>query len=181
MSTTQFFKREQKPIHGLNEEQLREAFDIYEKKVAEKIFEEVKSEYGVELEEGEIKDFIKVFISKGMTKGMELVADTSLVTDYYKHVKNIVTDNRCGVIDISDNSFYPCRIGEHWSTISKILEEKYKDLYEPFIELMHIHKGMNEYNGITRDYLDKFIISNFKFVAELNNLNSYLDNAKTEW
>jgi hypothetical protein len=173
-----FFKRNPKLTHGLTEEQLIEAFNIYQKKIDNEVFEEVKAEYGVELEDGETKDFLKVFISKGVTKGMELVSDTSIVTDYYKQVKEIKTDDRCGVIDNSDNIFYPCMLGEHWKTISNILEEKYPDLYEPFVELMHVKRGEDEFEGVTRTQLDRFIMNNFKLIGELRVLDEYLNEAR---
>ncbi|MDX5853484.1 hypothetical protein SIM22_04975 [Bacillus cereus group sp. BfR-BA-01363] len=58
MTTTTFFKREQKPIRGLNEEQLKEAFMLYEEKVANGIFSEVASEYGIEFTDKKTKDFL---------------------------------------------------------------------------------------------------------------------------
>ncbi|MFJ8528465.1 hypothetical protein [Bacillus sp. NPDC094106] len=177
MATTKFFKREQKPIHGLDEEQLKKAFVMYEEKVAKEIFDEVAKEYNVEFTDEKTKDFLKVFISKAMTHGMELMSNTALVTDYYKEQKQIETDNRRGVIDMSDGSFYPCGMGEHWRTLSKILDEKYKHLYEPFIELMHLHKGLEEFNGITRDYLDGFIMNTFQFVGELQSMKEYVTDA----
>ena len=121
MTTTTFFKREQKPIRGLNEEQLKEAFILYEEKVANDIINEITSEYGVEFTDEKTKDFLQVFISKAMTQGMELAGNPSLVTDYYKEQKQIKADNRRGVIDVTDDAFYPCGIGEHWCTLSRVL------------------------------------------------------------
>lgn len=121
MTTTTFFKREQKPIRGLNEEQLKEAFILYEEKVANDIINEITSEYGVEFTDEKTKDFLQVFISKAMTQGMELAGNPSLVTDYYKEQKQIKADNRRGVIDVPDDTFYPCGIGEHWCTLSRVL------------------------------------------------------------
>ncbi|MCM0006145.1 MULTISPECIES: hypothetical protein [Bacillus cereus group] len=178
--TTTFFKRESRPVHGLNEDELREALVIYEEKVTAEIIAEFESEYNISLGDSE-KKVIDIFISKAMTKGMEIVADTSLVTDYYWKVKKIEIDDRLGVLDKSDNTFYPCNVGEHWTTLSNILDEKYENLYEPFIELMHIKKGEDEYDGVTRDYLDKFIMDTFQFLGQNRELSGYLEEAKTEW
>lgn len=175
--TTTFFKREQKPIRGLNEEQLKEAFMLYEKKVANDIFTEIASEYGVEFTDEKTKDFLQVFISKALTQGMELASNPDLVTDYYKEQKQIKTDNRRGVIDVTDDTFYPCGIGEHWRTVSRILDDKYNHLYEPFMELMHLNKGIDVFNGITREYLDKFIMKTFQFVGELQSIKEHVADA----
>ncbi|AFV21638.1 MULTISPECIES: hypothetical protein [Bacillus] len=179
MTTTTFFKREQKPIRGLTEEQLKEAFMLYEEKVANDIFSEIALEYGVEFTDEKTKDFLQVFINKAMTQGMELAGNPSLVTDYYKEQKQIETDNRRGVIDVTDNTFYPCGIGEHWLTLSIILKGKYNHLHEAFIQLMYLHKGgVGQFNGITREYLDEFIMKTFQFVGELQPIQEHIADAR---
>lgn len=178
MTKTTFFKREQKPIRGLSEEQLKEAFILYEEKVANDIFNEVALECGIEFTDKKTKDFLQIFISKALTQGMELASSPDLVTDYYKEQKQIETDNRRGVIDVTDNTFYPCGIGEHWRTLSNILDDKYHVLYEPFIELMHLNKGLNEFNGITREYLDEYIMKTFQFVGQLQPIQEYIADAR---
>lgn len=174
MTTTQFFKREEKKIHGLTEEQLREAFDIYEKKVTQEIFDEVAKEYNVEFKEDETKRFIGVFISKAIFKGMELVQDTSLVTDYYKEAKQIQTDNRCGIVDRTDDTFYPCSFGSHWQKIKEVMQEKYADKYEALEEMTYSLDNKTTYKGITKQEIDEFIMNNFSLLGGTNAIESYL-------
>lgn len=176
----QFFKRGYKPIHNLTEDELKEALTLYEEKVSKDIFKEVSNQHGLDFDGyDDVVAVINLFVSKAITKGMEIGNDTSLVIDHYRQVKDIEEDDRCGVEYVIDGSFYPCRLGEHWSTIGIILEEKREDLYEPFIELMHIWKGEKDvYEGVTRDFLDKFIMDNFKLIGEYQSLDSHIKNAK---
>lgn len=79
-----------------------------------------------------------------------------------------------GVVDKTDDTFYDCVFAEHWQTIEKILEEKYPDLYEAFIEMTYGHKEVKEHKGITREYLDGFILDNFQLIGGRNSLDSYI-------
>lgn len=79
-----------------------------------------------------------------------------------------------GVVDKSDSTFYDCVFAEHWQTIQKIFEEKYPVLYEAFIEMTYGHKEVKEHKGITREYLDSFILENFELIGGRNSLDSYI-------
>ena len=172
MSETVFFKREKRNIHGLTEEQLREAFDIYEQKVSEEVIEEIENEYGVKFEEKETRDLISRFISKGILKGMELSQNTELVTDYYKEVKKIENDKRVGVIDKTDNQFYASAIGKHWDVLKEVMEDKYPDKFEALI--FFTANEEDSFENFTRNEIDSFILDNFEFKGNSLELRNYV-------
>lgn len=174
MSTTQFFKREESRIHDLSETQLREAFVLYENKVTNELIQEVEEEYGVSFEEESVRKLLGVFISKALGRGMEITHNTHVVTDFYKEQKNIETDTRCGVLDKSTRSFYPCATAEHWKTLLDILKQDYPDKYEALEEMSYGVEPKEEYKGIQKKTLDQFIMDNFELLGGVNVIESYL-------
>ncbi|MBT3123188.1 MULTISPECIES: hypothetical protein [Bacillus subtilis group] len=171
-----FFKK-QKPVHDLTDDQLDEAFILYKEKVQDELIKDLEKTYNFSLDDEDTVDFIKHVIDLGIKEGMSIALDTHSVTDYYKSVKNIETDPRCGVVVKEDDSFYGCGVGEHWATLTEIIKSRYKNLYKPFIELTNINPGLDEYGGITRVDLDSFILNNFRFVGEGKKLLSYIEDA----
>lgn len=77
-----------------------------------------------------------------------------------------------GVVDRKDNTFYDCDYAHHWETIIKILQEKYPKLYQAF-EILNLRAGLMEYNGITRMYLDRYIMDNFELVGGSKPIDDY--------
>jgi len=166
--------------HNLTEAQLREAFDIYEKKVIDDIFTDMKAECGIDVseEDASTKPFLTMLVSKAIGKGMEIVTENQKVIDYYLKTKNLEAEVTCGVLDRTDNILYPCSTGTHWKKISEIIEQKYPQYHEAFNVMMYEEKGVNEYQGVTRKQLDDFILTTFQLEGEMMELNFYIDDAK---
>lgn len=171
-----FFKKQQ-PVHNLTDDQLDEAFILYKEKVQNDLIKDLEKTYNFPLDDEDTVDFIKHVIDLGIKEGMSISVDTHSVTDYYKSVKNIETDTRCGVIVKEDDSFYCCGVGEHWAMLTEIIKSRYTNLYKPFMELTNINPDIDKYGEITRVDLDSFILKNFRFVGEGKKLLSYIEDA----
>lgn len=76
----------------------------------------------------------------------------------------------CGVIDKSNNTFYECKFGEHWSRVMQIVEEKHPRYASP-LKLMYATHRIDEHNGVTRDEVEQFI---FELVGEQKSLDEYV-------
>ena len=80
-----------------------------------------------------------------------------------------------GVVDKSDNTFYDCGLTQHWKEIKNILQNKHPELYDALDELQ-FKSGCNvSSNGVTREYLDNFIIKNFELIGGSKDLEFYLE------
>lgn len=173
MGNGTYFKQVRHP-HGLTEDQLVKAYTLYEEKITGDIFKELEDEQGLDHGNDEMKTYLKMYISKGLLKGMELALDSSLVTDHYKEVKKIKTDTRCGVLDVTDGEFYGCAVGGHWETIDYILLTKYQDIYGAFVEMTRIDSSKDSHEGTTREWLDNFILTSFQLLGGSMVLREYL-------
>lgn len=174
MTTTQLFKREERRIHGLTEDELREAFDLYETKLKNELIQEVEEEYGVSFDDEAVQKLLGIFIGKAIRKGMEITQNTHLVTDFYKEAKGVETDTRCGVFDKHTQSFYPCSFGEHWKILLGILKQEYPDKHEALEEMSYGSEPKEQFNGIYKKELDQFIMDNFQLLGGINVIESYL-------
>lgn len=79
-----------------------------------------------------------------------------------------------GVVDKSDNTFYDCSFAHHWATVQKILEEKYPNLHEAFIEMTYEDTNLIQYKEVSRESLDSFLLNNFELIGNRNSLESYV-------
>ncbi|MGX4583341.1 hypothetical protein [Paenibacillus chitinolyticus] len=78
-----------------------------------------------------------------------------------------------GVIDKSDNTFYNCSFGEHWAKIRQIVEQKYPELQDP-LDAMYFDERLTEYEGVTRESIESFIISNFELTGGTKPVHEYM-------
>lgn len=169
--TTNFFKRTTQNIHGLEENQLIEAFALYEEKIKNEIIQEVEKEYGVAFDDENVRNLIRTFITKAMKKGMELSLNTSLVTDHYKEAKEMENDKRIGVLDKTTGKFYECDYGSHWKMIQEILKNEYPYKYEKL--QFYIKESL--FNDPKREELDFFILENFELKGATFPIQKYLE------
>ena len=78
-----------------------------------------------------------------------------------------------GVVDKSDNSFYDCARVYHWSKIREIIEHKYPNLHKP-LEAMYFNEYLTEYEGVTRESIESFIMDNFELIGETKPIHEYM-------
>lgn len=78
-----------------------------------------------------------------------------------------------GVMDRSDNTFYDCGFTHHWTTIREIIKSKYPELHEP-LENMYFDEQINEYEGVTRETVESFIMDNFQLIGQTKPIHEYL-------
>lgn len=167
----QFFKKAVKPIKGLTEEQLLEAFDMYEDSLVKEIIEELEEEFEVDV--APLGNIIKRILVNGMTVGMKIAQEPHIVTDFYIEAKQLKVDNRQGVLDKTTGIFYDCRFGDHWVTVQGVLEDHYSYYYEAFVEMNY--NNSDQYKDVTRTDLDSFILSNFEFIGETAPITFYVE------
>lgn len=93
--------------------------------------------------------------------------------------KNLVLNNQkngqsgLGVLDLSRNSFHSCDMGEHWHTIRSLIKDSYDRLYGAF-KMFQYDKTLKEFEGIKKEELEQFILSNFLLIGESKELSDYL-------
>lgn len=78
-----------------------------------------------------------------------------------------------GVLDVQANIFYDCEFVHHWPTIQAIVEKSYPPYHEP-LQLMYMFEDLEEHNGITREEVEKFIMTNFELYGGTKRLQEYL-------
>ncbi|CUB51677.1 hypothetical protein BN2127_JRS10_01196 [Bacillus subtilis] len=78
-----------------------------------------------------------------------------------------------GVVDKHEKTFYECTFGEHWRTVENILETKYPEQFEAYLQLNYENK--EEHNGFTHKQLDRFILNTFELVGEMRSIENHLD------
>lgn len=79
-----------------------------------------------------------------------------------------------GVVDNSDNTFYDCGFTGHWPKVQEIIQEKYPHYYEPLMQMSY-GSARDEYNGVTREEVDAFVLNTFTFTGGNKELGSYLE------
>ncbi|MGX1266651.1 hypothetical protein RKD55_004595 [Rossellomorea marisflavi] len=78
-----------------------------------------------------------------------------------------------GVADTSDNTFYHCEFAHHWQTVMEIINTKYPHFGEALRE-MYFDDKIKEYNGVTRQELDHFILDRFELTGGNKRIDSYM-------
>ncbi|MCY7486387.1 hypothetical protein [Paenibacillus alvei] len=78
-----------------------------------------------------------------------------------------------GVFDRSENMFYDCGFTYHWTTIRKIIEQRYPS-YQDALDVMYHNDEVAEHNGVSREELDNFIVDNFELVGATKPIYEYL-------
>lgn len=78
-----------------------------------------------------------------------------------------------GIVDKINKAFYPCGFGGHWNKLMDVVTDKHSKYGEP-LDRMYTYSDMDEYNGVTREELDKFIMDNFEFVGGTKPMSEYL-------
>lgn len=100
-------------------------------------------------------------------------------TNEYKELKLKYDKQGCGVtglgvFDKSKNTFYDCSLARHWQTIMEIIEYHYTHLHEAFLQ-MYGDNELNEYDGITRQEIETFIMNNFELVGGSRQISGYMN------
>lgn len=150
----------------------------YEKSVRFAIFEFMRT-----LEDEELEKILHEYVSKDNVEAItfEDDADCERITHYLmqtQRYKDLVFNYQergisgLGVVDNSDKTFYPCDFAHHWQTVGAILRKKHGDYGIAFDEIMY--HNQKEYNGITSEDLDKFILETFKLVGETKSIEQQL-------
>ncbi|MNN80686.1 hypothetical protein D3C81_1974400 [compost metagenome] len=78
-----------------------------------------------------------------------------------------------GVLDVQANIFYDCGFTNHWPTIQRIIEETYPQYHEP-VRLMYLYEKLMEHDGVTREEVENFIMTNFELYGGTKPLQEYL-------
>ena len=78
-----------------------------------------------------------------------------------------------GVADTSDNTFYHCGFAHHWQTVMDIIKTKYPHFGEA-LEEMYLDDKIKEYNGVTRQELDHFIMNRFELTGGNKPIHDYM-------
>lgn len=78
-----------------------------------------------------------------------------------------------GVVDNSDNTFYHCQFAHHWQKVTEIIKMKYPHLGKA-LDAMYLNDKLNEYDGVTREYLDNFITTRFEFTGASRPIDKYM-------
>lgn len=78
-----------------------------------------------------------------------------------------------GVIYVPDGSYYDCEFAGHWAKVKQILLDR-KPEYSEALEILEHKTRLNEYNGVTREELDVFILKNFEMVGASRKIENYL-------
>lgn len=140
------------------------------------------------LEDNVLEEFLLRYLKAEGMDAITLVEwekDCKAVWDYVYETdtyKNLVVDYQrkgygitgLGVVDTSDNTFYDCGFTGHWTKVQDIIKEKYPHYYEPLMELTYGH-SKEEFNGVSRQELDNFVLSTFEFTGGNKQLDTYLE------
>ncbi|ALP38013.1 hypothetical protein ASL14_19285 [Paenibacillus sp. IHB B 3084] len=78
-----------------------------------------------------------------------------------------------GVFDVKSNIFYDCEFVRHWSTIQHIVKEAYPQ-YRGALQKMYMNENLMEFEGISRDELERFITTNFELCGGSKQIQEYL-------
>lgn len=78
-----------------------------------------------------------------------------------------------GVVDKSDNTFFDCSFGGHWLKIREIVKEKYPRMNDP-LDAMYCNDRLTEYEGITRETIEGFIMGNFELIGGKKPIHEYI-------
>lgn len=80
-----------------------------------------------------------------------------------------------GVFDKTTRNFYDCHFSEHWPTVRQIIQADYPQYFEAMNEFVY-NTEKNEYQGITKNFLENFIMENFELAGADRPLHNYLKN-----
>ncbi|WP_144472991.1 hypothetical protein [Bacillus pumilus] len=116
----------------------------------------------------------------GLTEDKDCVGivDHLMSTERFKDLVFKNKRNGCsglGVIVLKKKLFYQCEFGEHWSKVGKVLRENYPSYADAYDEMI-LDSDLKNYNDISREELDNFILENFDFVGGRNKIEYYLNN-----
>lgn len=106
------------------------------------------------------------------------IVDQLMRTERFKDLVFKNKRNGCsglGVIVLQKKLFYQCEFGEHWSKVGKALRENYPSYADAYDEML-LDSDLKNYNDISREELDNFILENFEFVGGRNKIEYYLNN-----
>ncbi|CQR51430.1 hypothetical protein [Paenibacillus riograndensis] len=78
-----------------------------------------------------------------------------------------------GVLDVESNTFYECGFAHHWQAIQNIIEKSYPRFHEP-LQRMYFDETLTEHDGLTREELENFIMTNFELYGGTKPLQEYL-------
>ncbi|MBU5262012.1 hypothetical protein [Bacillus atrophaeus] len=150
----------------------------YPKSVRFALFEFMRS-----LEDQELEDVLSEYVSKDKIEYITLDdKDCEGITHYIMQTKRYnglvfmyqkKGYSGLGVADNNDNTFYGCHFGSHWQTIGSIMREKYGEFGKAFDAMKN--SDQKEYNGISSEQLDSFILNTFQLVGESKSIEDYLE------
>lgn len=110
---------------------------------------------------------------------VDFICKSILLTDMYrdtmyKKLRSGFTG--AGVDNKVMKKFYPCEVGNHFGTLKNIIKEEYPEKYDAFLAMRN--PDINEYNGITRRWLDDFILATFRFVGSEGDMMNKIENMR---
>ncbi|MGD2352036.1 hypothetical protein ACP8H2_09815 [Bacillus subtilis] len=150
----------------------------YTKSVRFAVFEFMRT-----LEDDELEKILSDYVSNDNVEAItfEDDRDCERITHYLmktERYNNLVFEYQkkgysgLGVVDNSDKTFYSCGFSQHWQTVEAILREKYHRYGKAFNRIMYL--GEKEYNGVSSEELDKFILDTFQLVGETKSIEDQL-------
>ena len=136
------------------------------------------------LSDEELEKILSEYVSKDKVEAITFKDDTDCerITHYLMQTERFNDlvfmyqkqgHSGLGVADNSDKTFYPCGFSHHWQTVGNILRLKYGEYGEAFDRIMY--GSHSEYNGVTREELDGFIMKNFQLVSANKTIEEHLE------
>lgn len=139
MSEYKVVAKHSRNYSGLTDEEVQEAFLLYNEKVKNDIFNSIESEHGITFKDSNIRKILSLYMDQAITRGMEIGGEPSVIANYYREQKNLEnspldyefekTKGVSGVL-LPDGEFIKCGNAEHYKIVSDIpLDIQYQAIY----------------------------------------------------
>ncbi|MCM3227501.1 hypothetical protein [Terribacillus saccharophilus] len=144
--------------HDLTNTDIVQAYNSYKTEIRTKLIHSMIRNYtGVPNSELEV---IKSAINKAIDSGLLANKHLNRIIQNYQTTIKVIGESKHGVIDNRTGIFYECLDGEQWSTVQRVMNERYPDKVIPFIYFMN-DSQLDTFGGVERDSIDWFIMETF--------------------